>query len=123
MIPLIVYALWNSLRSPQRRGTSLMSMTATHACLTRIGAINPGDTVLYSAPRPDLYEQLDGQVIAVSDGPQVLIGEARLDGRNVVVDGRPYPRHMVRGIIWAVLRPVPRDEQPNEDPVANRAEP
>lgn len=106
MIPPLIYALWNSLRTPQRQGSTLLAITATSAYSGRGNTISPGDTVLYSAPKPGLYEQMHGQIVVVSDGSQIVFGEAQIAGREVTVNGQAYPRHLIRGIIFAVMKQI-----------------
>jgi hypothetical protein len=64
--------------------------------------------VLYYAVRLD--EKLNGMVICVSDGTQILFGRAEVIANGVMVNGKKYPRHMVRGKIWSVARPILQEE-------------
>jgi hypothetical protein len=102
----MIYGLWNSLRTPLRQGTALLAITATSTYSGRGRTIQPGDTVLYSAPKPEVFEQIHGRMVAVSDGAQIVFGEAQIAGREVIVNGQTYPRHMIRGIIFAVMKQI-----------------
>lgn len=104
MIPPMIQALWNTLRTPQRSGTALIAITATRGYTGGGHTIDPGDMVLYSAPKPESYAQLDGQIVAVSDGHQIVFGEAKVEGHAIKIHDQTFPRHLVRGIIFAVVK-------------------
>ncbi len=93
-------SLWATLG----RRTSLLQITATTEFSDGKDCIKSGDTVLYYAVTPD--ENINGAVIGVSEGSQILFGRAEVVADGVLVNGKKYPRHMVRGKIWAVARPA-----------------
>lgn len=97
-------ALW----ATRGRRTSLLQITAATEFSDGRNRIQPGDTVLYYAARPD--ENLSGKVICVSDGAQIHFGRAEVVADGVMVNGKKYPRHMVRGKIWSVARPISQSE-------------
>ncbi len=97
-----------SLWATRGQRTSLLQITAATEFLDGSRRIQPGDTVLYYAVRPD--ENLSGKVICVSDGTQIQFGRAEVVADGVMVKGKKYPRHMVRGKIWSVARPISQSE-------------
>lgn len=88
--------------------TSLMQIVATTEFSDGRHHIQPGDTVLYYAVKPG--DDLDGKIICISDGSQIHFGEAQVVADGVLVNGKKFPRHMVRGKIWSVARLIPQTE-------------